>query len=142
MPWRRKPSRFLRYWSRPVDPDGTRASGKQFKTVLVYCVNCHHNSRLEIASLLDWDWYDISMHRLGQGQMGRRPARLKRGSSTSTRGFADRLSCRDAKPAIATFVQMCTEQAQGLVSRSACSLLKFGLCVSASTNLFLARTKS
>jgi hypothetical protein len=38
MPWRRKPARFLRYWADPVDREAVGASGKPFKTVLVYCV--------------------------------------------------------------------------------------------------------
>ncbi|WP_420965862.1 hypothetical protein [Bradyrhizobium sp. B120] len=51
MPWRRKPAHFLRYWSGPVD----RNAG--FKTVLVFCVGCeHHNGRLKLADLPDWDW--------------------------------------------------------------------------------------
>jgi hypothetical protein len=62
MPWRRKPARFLRYWTGPVDREATGASGKPFKTVLVYCVNCHHNGRLKLADLPDWDWSDISAH--------------------------------------------------------------------------------
>jgi hypothetical protein len=42
---------------RPVD----RSAG--FNTVLVYCVGCqHHNGRLMLADLPDWDWYDISAH--------------------------------------------------------------------------------
>lgn len=57
MPWRRKPAHFLRYWSGPVN----RNAG--FKTVLVFCVGCeHHNGRLKLADLPDWDWYDISAH--------------------------------------------------------------------------------
>ncbi len=67
MPWRRKPARWLRYWSGPVD----RNTG--FKTVLVYCCGppkllngyhscCKHNGRIKIADLPDWDWYDISAH--------------------------------------------------------------------------------
>ncbi|QIG91963.1 MULTISPECIES: hypothetical protein [unclassified Bradyrhizobium] len=32
-------------------------------TVLVFCVGCsHHNARLKLADLPDWDWYDISAH--------------------------------------------------------------------------------
>lgn len=61
MPWRRKPAHFLRYWSRPVDRDAG------FKTVLIYCLGargcrCHHNGRLSLADLPDWDWYDITAH--------------------------------------------------------------------------------
>jgi hypothetical protein len=61
MPWRRKPARFLSYWSGPVK----RNEG--FKTVLVYCVGaqgyrCHHHGRLRLDDLPDWDWYDISAH--------------------------------------------------------------------------------
>jgi hypothetical protein len=55
MPWRRKPARHLRYW-----PAG-------FKTVLAFCMGlveppngyhsrCHHNGRLELADLPDWDF--------------------------------------------------------------------------------------
>jgi hypothetical protein len=43
-----------------------------FKTVLVYCVGpaeprsyhdcCHHNGRLRLEDLPDWDWRDISAH--------------------------------------------------------------------------------
>ncbi|GIQ78726.1 hypothetical protein [Bradyrhizobium sp. RD5-C2] len=44
-------------WTAPVD----RNAG--FKTVLVCCVGCeHHNGRLKLADLPDWDWYDISAH--------------------------------------------------------------------------------
>ena len=66
MPWRRKPAHFLRYWCGPVD----RKTG--FRTVLVFCLGpphpasyhayCHHNGRLNLADLPDWDWYDISAH--------------------------------------------------------------------------------
>jgi hypothetical protein len=61
MPWRRKPAHFLRYWSGPVNRDDG------FKTVLIYCLGsqgcrCHHNGRLRLADLPDWDWYDISAH--------------------------------------------------------------------------------
>jgi hypothetical protein len=59
MPWRRKPARYLRYWTGPVNRDAG------FKTVLVYCVStngCHHNGRLRLADLPDWDWHDISAH--------------------------------------------------------------------------------
>jgi hypothetical protein len=63
MPWRRKPARWLRYWT-PWTV--TRDS----RTVIVYCVgpakpqtyheNCHHSASLNLADLPDWDWYDIS----------------------------------------------------------------------------------
>jgi hypothetical protein len=38
-----------------------------FKTVLIYCLGaqghrCHHNGRLRLHDLPDWDWYDISAH--------------------------------------------------------------------------------
>jgi len=61
MPWRRKPASFLRYWSGPVKQD------ENFKAVIVYCVGaqgyrCHHNSRLDLADLPDWDWHDVSAH--------------------------------------------------------------------------------
>ncbi len=67
MPWRRKPTHSLRYWTGPVD----RNAG--FETVLVYCLGpaelprgyhsrCHHNGRLNLADLPDWDWRDISAH--------------------------------------------------------------------------------
>ena len=61
MPWRRKPARFLRYWSGPVK----RNDG--FKSVLVYCLGaqgcrCRHQGRLRLSDLPDWDWYDISSH--------------------------------------------------------------------------------
>lgn len=73
MPWRRKPANFLRYWSGPVDRAAVGASGRQFKTVLIYCValtpgpdgrphSCNHVGRLRLADLPDWDWYDISAH--------------------------------------------------------------------------------
>jgi hypothetical protein len=53
MPLRRKPARFLRHWAGPVDRESVGASGKQFKTVLVYCVNCPHSGRLKLADLPD-----------------------------------------------------------------------------------------
>jgi hypothetical protein len=66
MPWRRKPVSWLEYWEGPVN----RSTG--FKTILVYCVGpahpasyheaCHHNGRLRLADLPDWDWHDISAH--------------------------------------------------------------------------------
>lgn len=67
MPWRRKPTHSLQYWTGPVD----RNAG--FKTVLVYCLGpaelpngyhsrCHHNGRLNLADLPNWDWHDISAH--------------------------------------------------------------------------------
>jgi len=66
MPWRRKPAPHLRYWSGPVN----RAVG--FKTIMVYCLGperpqnyherCHHNGRLRLSDLPDWDWSDISAH--------------------------------------------------------------------------------
>ncbi|WP_375762914.1 hypothetical protein ACE10X_22820 [Bradyrhizobium sp. Pha-3] len=57
MPWRRKPARHLRYWS------GTVNRNAGFKTVLVFCVACdHHNGRLNLADLPEWDWADISAH--------------------------------------------------------------------------------
>jgi hypothetical protein len=67
MPWRKKPARYLRYWSGPVN----RNAG--FKTVLVFCCGsidpskgyhgqCHHVGRLALAGLPDWDWRDISAH--------------------------------------------------------------------------------
>ncbi|WGS19311.1 MULTISPECIES: hypothetical protein [unclassified Bradyrhizobium] len=32
-----------------------------FRAVLVYCVSRqHHSGRLNLADLLNWDWYDIS----------------------------------------------------------------------------------
>lgn len=73
MPWRRKPARFLGYWTGSVDRETVGASGRPFKTVLVHCVgwttgpdgsfrNCHHVGRLNLADLPDWDWYDISAH--------------------------------------------------------------------------------
>jgi hypothetical protein len=69
MPWRRKPARWIRYWSGGT-PSRTRSDG--FETVLVYCVGpahpesyhayCHHNGCLKLEDLPDWDWYDISAH--------------------------------------------------------------------------------
>jgi hypothetical protein len=66
MPWRQKPATHLRYWNGPVN----RAAG--FKTILVYCLGpghlqsyherCHHNGRLKLNDLPDWDWRDISAH--------------------------------------------------------------------------------
>ena len=64
MPWRRKPARYLRYWTGPVKRD----SGH--KTILIYGMGpapptigrCHHVGRLNIADLPDWNWYDISAH--------------------------------------------------------------------------------
>jgi hypothetical protein len=66
MPWRRKPATHLRYWGGPVN----RTAG--FKTILIYCLGparprsyherCHHNGRLRLSDLPDWDWRDISAH--------------------------------------------------------------------------------
>ena len=66
MPWRKKPSSSLRYWTGPVN----RTAG--FKTVLVYCVGpaqmrsyhdaCKHSASLKLEDLPDWDWSDISAH--------------------------------------------------------------------------------
>jgi hypothetical protein len=66
MPWRRKPASWLEYWKGPIN----RAAG--FRTILVYCVGpahpatyharCHHNGRLRLDDLPEWDWYDISAH--------------------------------------------------------------------------------
>jgi hypothetical protein len=66
MPWRRKPSSHLRYWTGPVDPNAG------FKTLLVFCLGpeipssyhdrCHHSGRLNLADLPPWDWVDISAH--------------------------------------------------------------------------------
>jgi hypothetical protein len=65
MPWRKKPARYLHYWTGPVNRTGG------FKTVLVYCLGdlpddkytrCHHIGRIALADLPDWDWYDISAH--------------------------------------------------------------------------------
>lgn len=69
MPWRRKPASHLQYWSGP--PSKTKADG--FKSILVFCLGpaelpngyhsrCHHNGRLYLAELPDWDWFDISAH--------------------------------------------------------------------------------
>jgi hypothetical protein len=61
--WRRKPISWLEYWEGPIN----RSAG--FKTILVYCVGpahpatyhdaCHHNGRLRLDDLPDWDWRDI-----------------------------------------------------------------------------------
>ena len=69
MPWRRKPASHLQYWSGP--PSKTKTDG--FKSILVFCLGpaelpngyhscCHHNGRLYLADLPDWDWFDISAH--------------------------------------------------------------------------------
>ena len=40
-----------------------RRGNAGFKIVLVFCVACdHHNGRLKLADLPDWDWHDISVH--------------------------------------------------------------------------------
>jgi hypothetical protein len=63
----RKPAHHLRYWFGPVN----RTAG--FRTILVYYLGperlpngyhsrCHHNDRLRLTELPDWDWYDISAH--------------------------------------------------------------------------------
>ncbi|WP_426441708.1 hypothetical protein [Bradyrhizobium genosp. P] len=78
MPWRREPAHFLRYWTGPVGREATGAYGKQFKSVLVYYVNCHQGGRLQLAALPGWDWYDISARLActGCGRVGWVDARL------------------------------------------------------------------
>jgi len=40
-----------------------RRSKLRLQGVLVYCVSRqHHSGRLNLADLLNWDWYDISAH--------------------------------------------------------------------------------
>jgi hypothetical protein len=66
MPWRRKPARWLEYWEGPIKRD------TRHKTILIFCLGpaelqsyherCHHNGRLRLSDLPDWDWYDISAH--------------------------------------------------------------------------------
>lgn len=52
-----QPAHFLRYWTGPVDLNAG------FKSVLVFCVGYeHHNGRLKLADLPNWDWHDISAH--------------------------------------------------------------------------------
>jgi hypothetical protein len=69
MPWRRKPASHLQYWSGSLSK--TKTGG--FKSIMVHCCGpaelpkgyhsrCHHNGRINLADLPDWDWYDISAH--------------------------------------------------------------------------------
>jgi hypothetical protein len=68
MPWRRKPTSRLHYWT-SGSPSTARADG--FKSILVYCVGppvgdprprCWHNARIPLDSLPEWPWQDICAH--------------------------------------------------------------------------------
>jgi hypothetical protein len=68
MPWRRKPTNRLNYWT-TGSPSTARAAG--FKTIMVYCVGppdrdprprCWHNAVIPLDRLPEWPWYDICAH--------------------------------------------------------------------------------
>jgi hypothetical protein len=102
MPWRRKPAHWLEYWEGPIKRDAG------FKTILVFCLGpadlqsyherCHHNGRLRLGDLPDWDWYDITAHlrcRNAVRWASSTPGWIGPRLSISTRAFADaRTHCR------------------------------------------------
>ena len=51
-------------WSAPRHSDSDAQSNKSgsWQCLGGYHSRCHHNGRLRIADLPDWDWYDISAH--------------------------------------------------------------------------------
>jgi hypothetical protein len=68
MPWRRKPSSQLRYWT-TGGPATAKPAG--FKTILVYCIGppprdprprCWHNAEVPLERLPEWLWPDICAH--------------------------------------------------------------------------------